>query len=264
MNRVPLFSAALIALLVNACASGPPAPPYPAFIVSDELPDIFMASLPGIRAKQYAGDPQTRATSNRVDLPPDWSGTTGGSPGKSLEIFVLAGELRLADITLGSGGYAYLPPGTLGFNLKSDDGARILYFLEDVDDEAMIRTPLILDSNLVDWQAGDATGVSTKDLRADPGSGARTWLQRIDPGAAVPWQATSVSREGYFVSGQYQHSECVEGEAYTEIYLPGGYFNRPANAVNGGPGSMALTQAVWFLRETRHATTSNDVACSLN
>ena len=98
-----------------------------------------MASLPGIRAKQYAGNDQTRATSNRVDLPADWSGTTGGSPGMSLEIFILEGELRLADVSLQSGGYAYLPPGTLGFNLKSDDGARILYFLEGVDDAAMIQ-----------------------------------------------------------------------------------------------------------------------------
>ena len=263
MIRVQLFLVFAVVALLVGCASGPPAPPYPAYIVSDELPDLFMASLPGIRAKQYAGNDQTRATSNRIDLPADWSGTTGGSPGMSLEIFVLEGELRLADVSLQSGGYAYLPPGTFGFNLKSADGARILYFLESVDDTAMIQTPLILDSGLVDWKDGDHAGTATKDLRVDPGSGERTWLLRIEPAAMIPWESVSVSREGYLVAGQYQHSECVDGEPYTDIYLPGGYFKRPADAVNGGPQSMAITSSTWLLRESR-ASTATAATCSPN
>ena len=250
MSRTSLLVATCLTVLIAGCASGPPAPPYPAYIVTDDLPDMFMASLPGVRAKQYAQDDRTRSTSNRVDLPPDWSGTTGGSPGKSLEIFVLEGELRLADVSLPRGGYAYLPPGTLGFNLQSADGARILYFLEDVDAAAMIRTPLILDSALVDWQEGDAVGVATKDLRADPGSGERTWLMRVEPGASIPWESVSVGREGFLVAGEYQHSECVGGEPYTDIYRPGGYFKRPANAINGGPQSKAISSSTWFLRES--------------
>ena len=59
------------AILLGGCASGPPQLPYPAFVQVDELNDIFMASLPGVRAKQLSGDPQTRRTSNRVDLPKD-------------------------------------------------------------------------------------------------------------------------------------------------------------------------------------------------
>ncbi|MGB5336343.1 MAG: DUF4437 domain-containing protein, partial [Woeseiaceae bacterium] len=132
----------MVFVLLAACTSGPPTLPYPAFVQVDELEDIFMASLPGIRAKQLAGDPQTRRTSNRIDLPPDWSGTTGGSPGRSLEIFVISGQLMIADIELRRGGYAYLPAGSLGFNLRSDDGARILYFLNDVDPDSIIRSPL--------------------------------------------------------------------------------------------------------------------------
>ena len=45
-----------------------------------------------------------------------------------MEIFVLQGVLTLADIELGPGGYAFLPAGSLGFNLRTYDGARILYF----------------------------------------------------------------------------------------------------------------------------------------
>ncbi len=126
LTMPPSLWAAFFALLVAGCASGPPKVPYPAFVVSDELPDIFMASLPGVRAKQFSGDPQTRRTSNRIDLPQAWKGTTGAAPGKSLEIFLLAGDLQVGDVKLGTGGYAHVPPGSFGFNLQTSDGARIL------------------------------------------------------------------------------------------------------------------------------------------
>ena len=253
----------LLVLSIGGCASGPDAPSYPAFVVSEELPDLFMASLPGVRAKQLAGDAQTRVTSNRVDLPTGWSGTTGGSPGQDLELFVLAGRLQLADITLEQGGYAFLPSGSLGFNLRADDGARVLYFRNNTNESATIRAPIIIDSGLIDWQATDTIGVLSKDLRADPGSGARTWLLRIETDAQLPWQSESVRREGYLVAGQFQDSECVDGEAYTEIYLPGGYFYRPADAISGGPAAMAITESVWFMRETS-TSRSSAASCMLN
>lgn len=249
------------ALVAVGCASGPPELSYPAFIQTSELPDIFMASLPGIRAKQFAGDPQMRTSGNRIDLPMDWSGTSGASPGKALEIFVLKGELQLADVLLGSGGYAYLPPGTLGFNMTTSVGARILYFLENVDTNAVIKTPLILDSRLVDWQSTDSDGLNTKTLRADPGSGARTWLLRIEPGAVLPWTSSSTMREGYLVMGHYQHSECVAGEAHTAEYLTGGYFRRPSGAVNGGPEAIALTESIWILREQKKSVATVADSC---
>jgi len=128
---------------------------------------------------------------------------------------------------------------------------------------AMIRTPLILDSTLIEWQPTDRIGVLAKDLRADPGSGTHTWLLRIEPGADLSWESTSVSREGYLVAGQYQHSECVNGEPYTDIYLPGGYFYRPADAVNGGPEASAITESVWLLREPSQSTTNTDRSCGI-
>ncbi len=252
---------AVVAITITACASSPPKLPYPAFIQADDLPDMFMASLPGIRAKQFAGDAQMRTTSNRVDLPPAWQGTSGGSPGKSLEIFVLRGDLVIADITLGRGGYAYLPPGTLGFNLRSSDGARILYFADDVDARAVIRTPIILDSGILNWQAGEIAGRSTKELRADPGSGARTWLLKVQPGATMPWEVSSTHREGYLVGGDYQHSECVDGKAQTGQYEQGGYFYRPPDTINGGPDSVATTESFWLLREAATTVTSIVPGC---
>ncbi len=237
-------------LLLAGCASSkPPQLPYPAFIQSDALEDMFMASLPGIRAKQLAGDPQQRTTSNRIDLPPDWEGTTGGSPGKALEIFVVGGELSIADVRLGAGGYAYVPPGSLGFNLKTRDGARILYFLDNVDPLNMIQSPIIMDSELLEWQPTDVDGVTTRELRSDPGSGANTWLQRIEPGATQPWQASTALREGFMLAGLYTHSECMNGEPQTWQYLPGGYFYRPGGVINGGPEAAAASETVWLLRE---------------
>lgn len=246
-----IISSGLLLVLLSACAGGPPRLPYPAFIQVDDLEDIFMASLPGIRAKQLAGDPQTRRTSNRIDLPPDWNGTTGGSPGRSLEIFVIAGNMTIGDIALGRGGYAFLPAGSLGFNLRSADGARVLYFLNDVDPDSIIRSPIILDAALLEWAATSTIGVLDKELRLDPGSGSKTWLLKIEPGNALPWQISSAIREGYLLDGDYRHSECVAGKVHTGQYGPGGYFYRPANTINGGPEATALTESVWLLREVR-------------
>jgi len=245
-----LFSFLLLSLLfVAGCGSTKPKLPYPAYVQTDELPDIFMAGLPGVRAKQLAGDPQLRTTSNRIDLPSSWAGTSGGSPGKALEIFVVAGDMTIADIALQPGGYAYLPPGSLGFNLKTRDGARILYFLDDVDPLNVIRSPIIIDSGLLDWEPTSVEYVATKDLRADPGSGARTWLLRIEPGASLPWESSTAIREGYMLAGQYQHSECYEGEPATWPYTPGGYMYRPGGVLNGGPEAVATTETIWLLRE---------------
>lgn len=255
--------ALLVAVFLAGCAASPDAPPYPAFVISDELPDLFLASLPGVRAKEYAGDMRSRTVSNRIELPEAWSGSTGGSPGKALEIFVLAGDLSLADVDLGPGGYVYVPPGSLGFNLGSDDGAIVLWFLSDVDRDATIQSPLILDSALIDWRATDRIGVFSKDLRADPGSGERTWLMRYEPGAEIPWQARSASLEGYLMSGQFQQSECVNGLAYTDVHLPGGYFKRPANAVHGGPEATVLSESIWFLREKTSSSVNYDVSCAV-
>ena len=237
-------------LALAGCASGPPKLPYPAFIQVGELNDVFMASLPGVRAKQLAGDPQTRRTSNRIDLPRDWKGTTGGVPGRSMELFVLRGEVEVADLTLKRGGYMYFPAGSLGFNLSAKEGAQILYFVNDVDPEAVIRSPIIIDSNVLEWAGGATIGVETKELRSDPGNGSRTWLMRVATGANVPWESSSVSREGYLVAGNQQYSECVNGEVETWMYSPGGYFVRPADTIHGGPDAVAYIDAVWFLRES--------------
>ena len=251
----------VLSLLLVACESGPPEIPYPAFVQVDELEDVFMASLPGVRAKQLAGDPQTRRTSNRIDLPADWSGTSGGVPGRSMEIFVISGELMVADIKLGAGGYAFLPAGSLGFNLSAYDGAQILYFVNDTDPDSVIRSPIIIDSNLLEWEETGKVGVTAKELRFDPGNGARTWMMKIATGAAQPWESSTANREGYLLTGNQQFAECINGESEVWQYMPGGYFYRPAHTVSGGPESVALSESIWVLRETNDSNSEIWPSC---
>ncbi|MDX1500580.1 MAG: DUF4437 domain-containing protein [Woeseiaceae bacterium] len=249
------------ACLAAGCATGPQPPPYPAFVQADALPDQFMATLPGIRARQFSGNAETGTSGSRIDLPPDWRGTTGGMPGRSLELFVLAGTLSLADIELGPGGYAYVPPGSIGFNLATDRGARVLWFVDEVDPAAVIRTPIVLDSELVDWVPAGAAGTWERELRSDPGSGARTRLLRVEPGAVLPFEASTEREEGFLVSGEFRQVECVAGEPYVDTYTPGGYFNRPPGAVHGGQAAAALKESVWLLREARAGRRAAAAGC---
>jgi quercetin dioxygenase-like cupin family protein len=268
MNRYSLSPSAITlaaaALLLAACASSRSKPdlPYPAFVDSAEIEEQFLAALPGVRAREFASDMRTRRISSRVDIPPDWTGTTGGEPGKALEVYVLSGELTFSDFALGPGGYAYVPPGSMGFKLVSDAGAQVLYFLDELDEQAVIRSPVILDSSLVPWEEV-RPGIYERELRHDPGSGARSWLMRIEPGATIPWEASSVEREGYAVAGAYRHSECAKGEPATWDYTAGGYFRRPAGAVSGGPEAGATTTTTWFLREQEEGEVSVVPACTM-
>lgn len=264
-KRASLTLLALVSVGMGACANRPPAVPYPAFIQSAELPDIFVAGLPGIRAKRFAGNPETRRSSNLLILPADWSFSTGGAPNKSVEIYVLSGNVSVGEFELAPGGYAYVPDGSTGVPLKTAGGARILYFLDDANPDAVIQTPLISNQSIVPWRPllddPNDLGLSVKELRADPGSGARTWLLRIDPGATRAWQSLSVIEEGYMLEGNYTHSECVGGKPATGSYFPGGYYHRPAGAVNGGPESAAVASSVWFLRTLSTAETTVHAGC---
>jgi len=262
-----MLRAVCLAFLANlaGCAASAPQTPYPAFLQVEELPDIFIAELPGARAKHLAGNPQTRRSSNRILLPADWQFTTGASPGKSVEIFVLAGEIRLGEFTLGPGGYAYIPSGSTGLRMQTSRGASLLYFLDDADPSAVIQTPIILSSDLVGWtplsESPSDIGLSAKELRFDPGSGARTWLKKIDPFASQSWQQSSIAREGYLVAGSYRGSECVNGEAVSGDYMSGGYFHRAPGAVYGGADAASADGAIWFLREAGKESLQTPAGC---
>ena len=104
-------------------------------------------------------------------------------------------------------------------------------------------------------------GLSVKELRRDPGSGARTWLLRVEPAAMRRWSSSTVLREGFLLSGDDRVSECLAGEAATGDYVAGGYFHRPPGAVHGGPEAITATGATWFLREASAGKVAHVEGC---
>lgn len=252
LTNFPTRWKTLLFLGLSGCASGPPTVPYPAFIVVDELPDAFVAGLPGVRAKQLTGDSHTGRSGSRIQIPADWEFSTGASPGLSVEIFVLAGELHLGEFSLTAGGYAYVPPGSTGLPMRSESGATVLYFLDPANERAVIQTLLITNSNLLKWESPifefGGNGSLVKELRADPGSGTATWLLELQPGATQTWQYSLQTLEGYLLSGKAVDAECLAGESVAYEYSPGGYFHRPPGAIHGGPEATTESGAVWFLR----------------
>lgn len=252
-------------LLVGACATAPADLPYPAFEQAQELEQSFIAALPGSRAKQLFVNSRSGRASLLLLLPADWTWNSGGAPGKTVEIYVLDGEIALGDLTLQQGNYAYLPPGSMALPMSTSSGARVLYFLDDADPHAVIRTPLFMSRDVVPWQPFSSdpldAGLQTKILRDDPGSGARTWLLKVAPGATGRWYKSPVWTEGYLLSGTYRHSECKNGEAVTGEYEAGGYFRRPAGVVSGGPESGSDTGAVWLIRQPARGARTYVDAC---
>lgn len=258
--------AACVLLLAAGCANTPRNVPYPAFVQVDELEGTFHAGLPGTRAKGMSGDLHTGRFSALLLLPQQWRWTTGAAPGKSVEIFVLAGEVMLGDLALRPGNYAWLPPGSTGLSMTSLHGAELLYFLNDAAPNAVIQTPLFMSRDVVPWQPltedpMDA-GFVVKELRHDPGSGERTFLLKVEPGASQPWRKSSSKEEGFLLSGDYRHSECINGKTITGDYTPGGYFERPAGAVHGGPLAGSNEGAVWLMRTNSRAEITNADGCS--
>src|SRR5690606_35727384 len=170
MERLCWKTSALIllsALLLAGCANAPRNLPYPAFIQTEELDGTFHGGLPGTRAKCLGGDPSTGRFSALLLLPEQWRWNTGAAPGKSVEIFVLAGEVMLGDLALRPGNYAWLPPGSTGLSMSSLGGAQLLYFLNDAAPDAVIQTPLFMSREVVPWQplTGDAmdAGLQVKE-----------------------------------------------------------------------------------------------------
>ena len=49
----PRFAVLLCSLLLSACASGPPDVPFPAFIETDELDDVFESAVIGVPHRDF-------------------------------------------------------------------------------------------------------------------------------------------------------------------------------------------------------------------
>ena len=133
MNRKTLVLFLAGACLLVSCAGRPPQIQYPAVGQGEDSPEAFLATLPGTRSKIFNADMHSRRSSMVLQLPADFKFGTGGEPDKSLEIYVLEGNVTLGEFTLEPGGYAFLPSGSMGVNMTSTNGALLLYFLETLE-----------------------------------------------------------------------------------------------------------------------------------
>ncbi len=255
----------LVAICGLGCAAKAPELPYTVFARSNDIPDSFLAGLPETRSKILSSNPTSRRTSLLLQIPAEWSFGTGAALDKTLELYLLRGDLTLGEFELTPGGYAYLPSGSLGVKMSSNTGAFLLYFLDEPKPKAVIQTPIIADSDLLPWTERDDGvanfGIATKELRNDPGSGAQTWIMKIEPGAIQDWQSATTVQEGFLISGQYRHAECIGGESIVGDYTDGGYFLRPPGAVNGGPEAAALSSTIWFMRVPSHSDSDAAESC---
>ena len=254
------------ALLIASCKTTGPNVPYPAYVVPwTDLPDMFIAGLPGVRAKPLVGaTSDATGGSFRIDLPTSWQGTSGAAPDKSLEIFVIEGELSVADVRLKRGGYAYLPPGTLGFNLKSATGARSS--LLPGRRRAIGGYPDAPDTGEHGTRLGRHGHRRAVEERTALGS--RQWCTQLAAknraGRGDSLGVVFREPRGLLPHRQVTRIPSASPASRAPIaYLPGMYLYRPGDSINGGPESVAETTSIWFFRELSESDETTHDRCEI-
>ena len=190
-----------------------------------------------------------------IETPRDWSFDFPAQRDYSLELLVIAGELRWDNESLRRHDYAYLPTGAAAPSLVGGEASTLLAYFDPPRDTDGSRG-IVVHSSEKDWRAGSVaqrdTGktlnLQVKDLRRVEATGQRTWLLRAGTDLDVPWERHNTVEEGYLLRGEYRLVECLSQGQVTSDYLPGGYFYRPAGIVHSGPESGALSEVLWLLR----------------
>ena len=180
---------------------------------------------------------------------------------ESFEVFVVAGEVGFGAERLGRYDFAYSPAGVARPPLSSEHGGEALVFFDPATTDAQARArlaaigPYVTRYSAERWNPGtlsQAAGVNIdlriQHLKKDPLTGARTWLVRLVPGVAFPWERHSVVEEGFLLEGRYALPECLPQGIRHGEYTAGGYFYRPGGIPHSGPGSGPLEPSVWLQR----------------
>lgn len=268
---VPVVVPLLAGLALAGCAApgprgakaGGPIVEYDfvAFVQEQAVPWTTADAFEGVPARVLSADPSIGRYAGVLKVPTGYRRAAGDVLPVSTELYVLEGDLRFGDESLGVRDYAFVPPGVALPALASDAGARVLVFHAPSvpDAEALAKqqaqgTYVTRDRD-ARWSPGtvsQAAGVNVpleiKFLRKDPYTNARTWLVRIAPGTKVPWERHSTVEEGFLLEGDYRLSECLRTGSVTGDYAPGGYFHRPGGILHSGPESGTRNGAVWLMR----------------
>lgn len=206
--------------------------------------------------RRLSVDEEDGSSSLRIDFNTDWS-RSAGIHHANTEYFVIEGEMRIGNQTMGKGGYIQAPQGVPMDSIFFKEGTQILQYREygdagfDVVDS--VKAPrwadasgdiTIKDTEAMKWDEvpnpGPMPGLLIKYLKIDPITGFYTRLVR--------------AREGW-TDHRLAHHPCYE-EAYTlqghQAYnfgdtKPGVYFFRPARVKHGHFVTME-GGATWLIR----------------
>jgi quercetin dioxygenase-like cupin family protein len=196
----------------------------------------------------------------QLELPAGWALTWPPPRARTLEIFVLTGELTVAGATLTEWSYLHVPV-SVPLRLASSRGATILVYadLPQPTDGTQMR---IVATTSADWRSGviaardtgRSLALEVRDLLNVPSTGQRTWLLRAGADLVLPFERHQTVEEGYIVHGRYRLIERLERGETVFDHEPGGYFWRPAGIVHGGPRSGSDGDFVMLLRTPKSLT----------
>ncbi len=249
-------AAVMVLLGLGGCATREPPPPrFIGFIQAQTAPVEAWSPFPGVTARRLSVDEFTGRSALHLALPVGWRWSGLVNDAFSREWFVLEGSVQAGERRLRPGDLLYVPPGVEPPAMTALVASTMLVFTDPADPDSSLDRSFVTSSRVTPWRpgtvahkAGVPLDLSVKDLKQDPGSGARTWLVKVGPDIRVPWESHSVVEEGFLLEGTYRLSECLPEGRRDGEYLPGGYFRRPAGWIHSGPESGTDDGAVWLMR----------------
>lgn len=204
------------------------------------------------------------AASQVVSAPAGWS-APAGAMSTTVELFILSGELTVADHVMGHYGYLQIPPDVpiSGISSGAEGSTFLLYSTGNLAYSPVAATPSSdvlqpISLHDISWQASTTAGVAPvllhKRIAEHPETGARTWViglmhwgREIDQ-----WETHPCAEEAFFLEGGMVNLEVFPSGTVPFSYEAGGYFYRPPGIAHSGPGSGTTTYALALCRSSSH------------
>jgi len=207
----------------------------------------------GAAVQVLSDDPASGALTGVLSLPEGFSSAgVALACSADLQLFLLAGELRIGDARLAAGGYCFHPAGSVAGDWECTTAVRALLIVGSRPGFAAIgagagvrardpRTIPAMDTWALQWidplAASDPstpyrTGVMVKMLREDRETGSTTHLAGLMPGWFMPGlEVHPVTEENYCLSGDVHIGMVGDGPGYT--MTEGVYLCRPRGIAHG-------------------------------
>lgn len=166
-------------------------PGFDGFVDVSRLDETTRPEFDAARVRVLSEDSGTGRGAYHLAFPSGYSLRALGVGRRSIEVFVLSGELQVGRDSLQRYDLARFPAGSAGPALASKGGAVALIFLDPPADDGgamqrqLARGHWVTRFDGAKWRpgvaaqaAGKKLALEVQDLWLDPDSGARTWLLR--------------------------------------------------------------------------------------